>query len=510
MGKRPTRIALHLFIATLFMLLAACTQPTTTIKAELKASPSIGTVPLEVSFEVITNSDGEMLFDPGDGTAVKPLLSKSFRYVYAAEGNYKPKLIVKTALEDLSDEASVEAQKAISQARVAELPVDVWTEFNPEGDTTCALGETFPYKYFATPGKLNKLVIDFQGGGACWDDFSCSRSGTGTYATNVGWITPDTFKGGDLNFDGIPDVGGIYDREDLRNPIRDWHHIYIPYCTGDVHWGNATHTYTEINGPDAGKPNVIQHKGYINAKAVIDWVFANYEAPETILLTGCSAGAYGSMMWTPHIAKHYPDAEIKLMADCGAGIVNEAFLTEGFEKWNVLEGAWPSFINDLDPSNPNFKFTETFINDIYTAVGRAFPESMLSQFNTMGDGNQIFYYALMQKDFQDPDGDGIEEVIPSLETMREWLERMPESMKSIEASSSNFRSYLSMFDENDDLTDGTGHCIIFRPEFFDVTEEGKPLYEWLADLVNGKSLRSIVPTDVPPYETIIQSRLGNP
>src|SRR4029079_15508250 len=42
-----------------------------------------------------------------------------------------------------------------------------WNEMNPGGATTCALGA--PYAFWVRPGTVNRLVIDFQGGGTCWD-----------------------------------------------------------------------------------------------------------------------------------------------------------------------------------------------------------------------------------------------------------------------------------------------------------------------------------------------------
>ncbi len=502
MGKRFNLFYLLCLLAAL--LISACDITAPTPKLSLSASPATGAAPLEVFFEISSDGTGEFLFSPGDGQPAQAINAKLFSYVYKTAGDYTASIQLKTDSADLSDEASIAVSQIVKEAKLPKLEPDAWTQFYPGGDTLCSDGTK--YSYYATPGKLNKVVIDFQGGGACWDDYSCSKGITGTYAKNVLWMSPETFESGDINFDGIRDVGGIYDRKDLRNPVKDWYHVYIPYCTADVHWGNADHVYKEISGVNAGKDNLIHHRGAVNAGAVLNWVYDNFDSPEDIFITGCSAGAYGSMMWTPHIAKHYPNAKIHLMADCGAGVVNEAFLADGFDKWNVLGGAWPSFIPALDPSQNAFSFTTTFINDLYIAISKAFPSAKLSQFNTMGDGNQIFYYALMRKDFQDTNNDGLSEVIPTAETMIDWLERMPKSMQTIEASSPNFRSYLSMYDDNKDLTDGTGHCIIFRPEFFDVVESGKPLYEWLSDLINNRSLQSVVPEYVPPYETIINSR----
>ena len=40
----------------------------------------------------------------------------------------------------------------------------------------------------------------------------------------------------------------FYDKSHPDNPIKNWHHIVIPYCTGDIHWGNNDKLYTKENG----------------------------------------------------------------------------------------------------------------------------------------------------------------------------------------------------------------------------------------------------------------------
>ena len=46
-----------------------------------------------------------------------------------------------------------------------------WTFIEPGGDTTCARGT--PFSYFVRPGTVNRLVIEFRGGGACWSSLTC-------------------------------------------------------------------------------------------------------------------------------------------------------------------------------------------------------------------------------------------------------------------------------------------------------------------------------------------------
>lgn len=40
-----------------------------------------------------------------------------------------------------------------------------------QGDTICARGTS--YAFFFRRGTVNKLVVEFEGGGACWDKETC-------------------------------------------------------------------------------------------------------------------------------------------------------------------------------------------------------------------------------------------------------------------------------------------------------------------------------------------------
>ena len=42
-----------------------------------------------------------------------------------------------------------------------------WNEIFPEGDTICARGT--PFSFFVHPGTVDRVVVDFMGGGACWE-----------------------------------------------------------------------------------------------------------------------------------------------------------------------------------------------------------------------------------------------------------------------------------------------------------------------------------------------------
>ena len=170
-----------------------------------------------------------------------------------------------------------------------ELVPDVWTPFSPGGETVCADGS--PYTYYVRPGTVNKLVVEFEGGGACWNGSTCAGA---VYRPNV--------SGGPA---ALTTITGIYDHANLANPVGDWYHVFVSYCTADVHLGDSTQTYTTDSGE-----MTIEHNGQANVAAVLDWVGAEFEAPEAVFVTGCSAGAYGAALYTPQIATRYPDADI--------------------------------------------------------------------------------------------------------------------------------------------------------------------------------------------------------
>ncbi|MBK9371732.1 MAG: hypothetical protein IPN01_36495 [Deltaproteobacteria bacterium] len=120
---------------------------------------------------------------------------------------------------------------------------------------------------------------------------------------------------------------GVYDLTDPQNPFVDWYHVIVPYCTGDIHWGDAVTTYGE--GEDAV---TIEHKGAVNTRAILDWVESQFSGPEQIVVTGCSAGAYGSAMWAPHIQRMYPNAQVNQIGDGGAGVVTTDFFANSFPR----------------------------------------------------------------------------------------------------------------------------------------------------------------------------------
>jgi len=178
-----------------------------------------------------------------------------------------------------------------------------WTQITPGGETLCGHGA--PYSFFYREGESEKLLIDFQGGGMCWNGQTCNVSTT----TFDDWINPS--DGSDN-----PGVGtvGIMDLSHPENPFGLYDMLFVSYCNGDMHTGNHEQGYTYNDTYFDTK-----HKGAVNASAALNWLYANKPAPESVFVTGCSAGAVGAAFWTADIANHYGGNRTTLFADSGGG-----------------------------------------------------------------------------------------------------------------------------------------------------------------------------------------------
>jgi hypothetical protein len=213
----------------------------------------------------------------------------------------------------------------------------------------------------------------------------------------------------------------------------------------------------------------IQHRGFVNASAVMDWVYSHFSAPEAIFVTGVSAGSYGTMMYAPYLMDHYPDSRVVQLGDSGAGVITQEFLEDSFANWGAQQNfpEWISEIHDAD-------VTKLTLNDVYIEVAKYYPDQVLSQYNSWPDDTQEFYYSAMGGDSAD------------------WTAMMDANISACEAGASNFRAYTVW---------GSMHGILPYKEFYTYQVNGVRIRDWIADLVSFKEVQDIHCTDctTPEY-----------
>ena len=104
--------------------------------------------------------------------------------------------------------------------------------------------------YWVHRGDPTKVMLYFQGGGACFSADTC-RPGSGAYKASTGAEDDPSLR-----------PAGLLALDDPRNPVAGWSIVFVPYCTGDVFLGNDDHEYS----PDV----TIHHNGAVNARAALD------------------------------------------------------------------------------------------------------------------------------------------------------------------------------------------------------------------------------------------------
>jgi hypothetical protein len=309
-----------------------------------------------------------------------------------------------------------------------------WQEIAPAG-AVCSDGS--PWKFYVATGDPKKVVVDFQGGGACWDEASCNPQAN---------LFTRTVQAEELEY-----AQGIYNRASSANPFKGWSHVFVPYCTGDIHWGNVTRQYGNLK---------IEHQGAVNAKAALDYVYKNYTNPSNVFVTGCSAGAYGSVIWAPYLMRQYPNARVAQLGDSGLGVIRPEFNKVVTNAWQA-GGAVPDFIPELAAARADA--TRIRLEELYKAIGKAFPKNSLSQFTYNTDAVQIFFYAL-----------GKGETSPSQTSAVEWVQNAMSGLAVIKAATPNYANFVGP---------GEDHCIIPTPAFYTLRVNNVPFTQGVNELI---------------------------
>ncbi len=157
----------------------------------------------------------------------------------------------------------------------------------------------------------NKLMIYFEGGGACISPHFCDHNPANLNEMFSGGADGQGEAFNTVLLDNLtsPPVAqlpwdkGIFDFTNPANPFAGWNQVYIPYCTGDVHFG------TNDNGTVATSVITGGHfVGYNNTKLFVGHLVPTFPNMQRVVLTGSSAGGLGAVL--------------------NAGLVQDAFTTK--------------------------------------------------------------------------------------------------------------------------------------------------------------------------------------
>jgi hypothetical protein len=270
--------------------------------------------------------------------------------------------------------------------------------------TKCSNGSQ--YKFWVHRTNSPNLLFFFEGGGACWDYDTCSGRAGVLGAANPNGI-PDNYMTQLKAKYGAPLVNGADPGLPLRNrtdlPTKGWNIVYLPYCTGDVHIGNAVATYPDLTGQQP--PLTVHHSGFNNTRAAAEYAKRLFPSVNTLLLTGYSAGGTASTASYYFVRNVIRPRQGIFLNDSGpiAFAPNVNDLSRGLH--DRIRAAWnletvftllppPFTSNDL--GSLNVLVSRAFPNDrfAYTAYLRDYNYSRFSyeRFRTPNDKNAVLEY----------------------------------------------------------------------------------------------------------------------
>jgi len=199
-------------------------------------------------------------------------------------------------------------------------PNETWT-FVPIDGMVCADGTPTGVGVNLTD-RSDRVMVYFQGGGACWDPTTCFVIKSATH-----------IEGGYHDTDFQSEIASIASSYIIQrtdpNPFKDASWIYVPYCTGDLHDGANVATYN-VSGVD----KQVHHAGSTNADLVLARVAATRPTTDTVWLVGASAGAYGVGFNWANARSKWPSAKVHVLADSSPLVTLES------TRWAAMQTEW--------------------------------------------------------------------------------------------------------------------------------------------------------------------------
>jgi cysteine-rich repeat protein len=347
---------------------------------------------------------------------------------YCGDGNVDPG----EECDDGNDNSFDGCRSDCTLVELLDPPAMEWTYFEVPG-TRCMNGSTAGFGVNYNPDSPN-VMIYLEGGGACFSD-TCD------------------FMAFSIPF--VPPADGIFSRSNDANPVKDWTMIYVPYCTGDIHAGDAEQM---LGG------QLRQFRGYSNITKYLEQWVPSFPA-ERLLLTGISAGGFGAALNATQVADAYGEGlELTVIDDSGPPLSNDVIppclQTIFRDTWNLDE----TILAACDTCDPN-----DFATGLIAHVLENYPNIRFGLFSNTADAIISTYMGAGWSNGQYDNCEGIPVAVPALTYTEDLL--AIRALHETEASS----FYVL----------GFGHTVL-RLGFNLTVVDGTSVPEWIAAVLDGQ------------------------
>lgn len=330
----------------------------------------------------------------------------------------------------------------------------VWYRLTPP-NLICSDGDT--YHGTIKIGKENKLIICFCGGGAALDDYMAARPDlAGGDKSHPGFYASNVFIIGDF----LPRKG-IYNKDDERNPFRDWSVLIIPYGTADFHCGTNDYTWHD---KELGE-GVIHHHGYLNVTALLKKTSSVLPSPEALLITGYSAGGFGTSILADTVMDFFTDCQDVTAFVDSAFLLYEGWKTTAEKQWKAPAQICDNILSDNIVLDCLTALKKKRGNKIKIAFGCSVRDALLSQNQNYINKDTFVFSLYGGKNFQ--------------KLLSKHVNDLRVAIPDIA---------LLIFDNPSTEVKDLGlteHCFSYTDLIYDIEQDGVRAIDWIWTAVNG-------------------------
>ncbi|WP_373048373.1 pectin acetylesterase-family hydrolase [Vulgatibacter sp.] len=331
-----------------------------------------------------------------------------------------------------------------------DVPEATWTWVPIEGNR-CRDGSETGIGVYRDPA-ATRLVIYLEGGGACFNQLSCSTNPANYDETRLG-----------------TSFGGVLDPEDAANPLAGSSFIYVPYCTGDVHAGSAESANVP-RGPE-GQAFV----GHDNIARALERIVPTFGEVDQVVLTGISAGGFGTWLNYEQVSEAFCREDVVLLSDSGPTHPAPYLATCLQERWRGLwnlDETLPAGCTACTADGGDVTGLADYLADTY-ADGR------FGLISSTRDETISLFFSFGADECANLDA-GFPNTVAGAAAFATGLAELVEVFL---VPQENATAYV---------IDGTQHTWI-RTSLYDTTVDETALVDWVAALVDGP-----IPTEVMP------------
>jgi hypothetical protein len=354
-----------------------------------------------------------------------------------------------------------------------------------------------PAGIYVHRGTANKLFIYLEGGGACSSPTFCSHNpaavsqafpgGAQSQGQTIGGSL-GSVTGGPYQAPYVPTAAagltaayspGIFDFTNAANPVKDWSGVYVPYCTGDVHFGTADNVTIPGDGVLPALTN--QHfVGYRNMQKFIGHLVPTFPNLTQVLLTGASAGGFGAGLNYGMVQDSFGTVPVTVLDDSGPPFLTADLPACIQKQWRDLWGfdaALPSDCAECTNTDGSG------LTDIVKYWHHKYPHARVGLVSSVQDEVMRLFFGSSNNSCATNNATALS--LSGGLTGAQYTMGLQDIVTTYQCTGALATYYIG--GTNPNFPNPSYHQHIFRSEFYtvDTNSGSETMAQWTADLLNG-------------------------